>query len=563
MWTRRVPRAIAIPLVTLPLYIDWVRARLTRWAAEATRGASRKVGLTVLGGALVVLLSLTWHPLAALLLAPLALGPALARFAAWARRKLDLQVIARGNPSTEGLAPARQTLLGLGLDDATTDRIIALARNGEVRLATFDQENRVLSAIGPIPFFREVQIEAEQFRTRNRHLLELVITRDVVCVKKVYRDPLSFEIELLALHALRGITGVPRIVAVQLHPRIIYQSFIAGTNLGSMMASHGASDRVQDEVSVEYWGGGRSGATAVAVARTAALAALEASVPPDTVTKLHRLMDRIHQSGVTITDVKYGNVLMVGGEPHFCDFDRAAVYRRNNWRCVKHRANDRTMFNYFFGADALTERTFRAAEAGLRAERPQLFTDRMYYGQGYAGAGDGSLSRGSGFWRYLRPHLPELAGKRILDLGGHSGIFALEMLRAGAQRVTLCEPDPVVARLARLSHRWLEFVDNRHYEFEVLDGQALDVVDSNRAGFDIATAFRGLPPGKPEEVAHRVRGLSRGIACLVLRASDAVGEEQTLSTGQLRALLATNGYADQAIVESTRDRQPVLIGRRA
>jgi hypothetical protein len=105
-------------------------------------------------------------------------------------------------------------------------------------------------------------------------------------VKKSYRDRLSLEIELLALHAMAGLSAVPRIVAVDLKRRILHQSFIRGRNLGVLMARQGVTDHVQDQVSVGYWGDDRWGPGSRAGVRAAALAALSASVDPGVVAKL-------------------------------------------------------------------------------------------------------------------------------------------------------------------------------------------------------------------------------------------------------------------------------------
>ncbi len=566
MRIRRVREKIAVAWAMLPLHLQMGHAWLMRFSLKVTRGARRKVFLAAVGAALVALLVIVRQPVAAALLAPLVLWYPLARLSAWVRRKLGVYAITRGSPSTDGLASARQTLLKMGLDVATADGLVSEARTREVRIARFDQENRVVSDVGPIPFFAGVQIAAEQFRKRNRHLLELVIVRDVVCVKKVYRDYLSFETELLALHAVTGLQGVPRIVAVRLRPWIVYQSFIIGKNLGSLMSSRGASDRVQEEVSQDYWGADRWN-PATARARAVAITALSASVRPGIVGKIGELMERIHRNGVTITDVKYGNVLMVDDEPHFCDFDRATVYRRNTWSCVRSRANDREMFNYFFDGELMTERDLRASEAVLAQEKQDLFAGRIVYGHGYTSRGEASVELGSGQWRVLRPCLPDLVGKSILDLGGTNGLLPLEMLRAGARRVTAFEPDPRVARYGRLIQRWFAFVDNRRYaDLQVLDGSMHEACERNWSGYDIATVLGSLSRSEPGVMAGVVRNLSRNIACLVVQAvrseDPGAGSERT-SPRFLEELLRANGYPEVTVVESVRADRPLVIGRRA
>jgi hypothetical protein len=566
MWTHRSRQLVATTWALLPLYGILGYARCRSFAAEATRGARRKVLLTFGGAVAVAFLLLVGHPLWAVLLAPIALGAAVARVASWVDRQWRVPRIARRVHSLDGLAGARQTLGELGLDEATAGRIETAG--GEIRLAAFDQGNRVLSDVGPIPYFAGVQIGPEEFRVRARHRLELVVFRGVVCVKKVYGDRVSFERELLALDAMAGLPGVPRIVEAQYSPPILYQSFLLGRNLGDLMARHGAPVSIQHQVSMSYWGPDRWRAQPLSPARDVALRALSASVGPAVIRRVGELLSAIHRRGVTLSDVKYGNVLVVGDQPYFCDFDRATVFRWNTWRCVREREVDRDLFNYGFGGGLLSERAFRAATKDLARVRPELFSARIYYGAGYASERTGAWSRGSGQWYLVRAHLPALAGKTVLDLGCREGLTSLGMLRAGARRVIAYEPDPVMAQYARLNHQWFEFVENRVYgELEVLDGSPRAIANRFPDGFDLATAFDGLPGDGPQESPELVRLLSTMAECLFVRASqhgapDRGQAGRRSSVDALKGLLLTNGYPELEVVSSPGG-PPVLIGRRA
>jgi len=496
-------------------------------------------------------------------------GPILGHLVAWVERYRRLRRIGRTSLPLDGLPPASQTLRQLGLDDTTIDRITQRSSSSEVRIATFDQHNRVLSDIGPIPFFEGVQVTPGEFRRRALHLVELVIARGVVCVKKTYRDRSCFESELLALHAVAGIRGVPQLVAVQLGSRVVYQSFIVGRNLGGLMARHGATVHIQHQVSVSYWGRERWNPKTTAQAREAAIAALSASVNPRTIAEIGRLVEQIHHRGVTIGDVKYGNVLLVEGEPFLCDFDHAKAFTRNGWRCVKEREADRDGFNYFFDCDLLSEWTFRSTAALLACERKELAAARICYGHGYENQRTGSLELGSGRWQFIRSHLPDLVGKSILDLGCSDALLPLQMLRTGARQVTAYEHDPVMVRYGRLNHRWFEFIDNRPYAgFQLVEGFMHEACDRDWSGYDMATAFCSLYREEPEQMARIVRALSRTIDCFIVQAnqnrdeySGRLGERSSLAF--LQALLQANGYPDQTVVELSFYDRPLLIGRRS
>src|ERR1700674_2002652 len=49
---------------------------------------------------------------------------------------------------------------------------------------------------------------------------------------------------------------------------------------------------------------------------------------------------------------------------------------------------------------------------------------------------EGSVLRPHSKWYYIKPHLPDLAGKSVLEAGSNNGFFSFEFLRSGASRVT-------------------------------------------------------------------------------------------------------------------------------
>lgn len=567
-WTRHFRLRMMSTWAMLPLYRELGHAWVLRATSEWTRGIRGRLLLTTASTALVLIGIMIHDPLLAYVLVPLALVAALIVCGTWLERQRRLHAIGRGAPSVGGLPSARQTLLAMGVDAATAERVAAAAQQGEVRLAIFDYESRVLSEIGPIPFFEGFHVTAEAFKDRDRHNLELVIAREVVCVKKLYLDRTSFENELRALHALSGLPGVPRIVAVRFHPRVLYQSFVLGRNLGTIMGRHGATDEVQQQVSVSFAAGDRWN-PATEGARETAVAALSASVAPEIVAKLSALIERIHERGVTIGDIKYGNVLLLNDQPSLCDFDFATVFRRNGWRCARVREIDREKFNYFFNGGVLSEREFRRAMSTLLREREELRATRIHYGFGYVSQHQGSLEKGSGQWHLVRRLLPDPAGRHILSLGCDGGLSSLEMLRAGARQVTMYEPDPTLARYVRLSHQWFEFIDNRQYPaFQLLQGSIVEAGARDWPDYDIAMALGGFNSLSEEALGRLVARLGQTIETLVVRAGvprdpDTGAPIEQSSLPFLRKLLARSGYPHQRVFERPFDERPLLIGRRS
>jgi hypothetical protein len=143
---------------------------------------------------------------------------------------------------------------------------------------------------------------------------------------------------------------------------------------------------------------------------------------------------------------------------HFCDFDCATIWRGNSWRFARVREHDREMLDYFFDGRLLTDREFRLALAPLAREERSALPPPLLR----AGVPEfrGGFPRARFRAVALSSSLPDVMGLSILALGAGNGVVPLEMLRAGARRVTAWEQDPILARYARLNHRWFEFTDN-------------------------------------------------------------------------------------------------------
>lgn len=564
-WIHRTRRRLAAAQALLPVHWDLAKATLLRHGVAWTRGLrGRVLLLAAVGGATFLVLAL-FHPDDAAILA--LTGVATLAWI-WASRRRRLVTIASRASVPDTLNQSRETLLLLGLEASTVDRLLAEAHGGERRLAVFDYDSRLLSEVGPIPFFATTQIGPAEFKERDRHKLELVITHGVVCIKKLFRDRASFEKELLALHAMEGLQGVPRVIFADVQARILYQSFIPGRNLGTMMQEHGATDEIQHAVSVTFAGDDRWDPSVAAEARAKAVAALRRCIGPETIARLAELMTQIHQRGVTIGDIKYGNVLLLPGGPALCDFDFATVFRRNGWRCARGRDIDREKFNYFFDGGILSEREFRRRIAPLISERPALRLGRIHYGFGSVNQREGSLAAGSGVWRVLRDYLPDPAGQRILMLGTDVGLTSLELLRGGAAQLTILEPDPVIREYLQINHAWFEFIDNRRYPALQLDARPMaEAAERDWSGYHLALGFGGLDALGPEWLDRLVGHLSQSVELVVLgadrpRPGASGGSMTDAGLATLQLALTHHGYVEQTVLDGLVDAPPLVIGRR-
>ncbi len=350
-------------------------------------------------------------------------------------------------------------------------------------------------------------------------------------------------------------------------PRPRHPPYSHGDDLGIRLARAGASVELQHRLSSSYPGPGAwdpSGPQPPE--REACLTALRSAVDEAFIDHLGALLQSIHEAGVAVGEVSYGDVIAVDGKPHLRGFEGARVDGRPSLRFLAQRERDRDRFNFLFGAELLSEQVFRSRIAALAARRADLFYAPVYYGSGYSVGAISSIEVGTGKWRFIRRHLPEVRGKRVLDLGTNNAMIPLEMLRAGAHSVTAYERDPVFADYARLNRRWFEFIDNRSYGFELVERPMHAVLERDLTGYDIATSFCSLYYESPENMARITRALSRAVEYFVVQANENreqhFGELARLaSLGFLSRLLAENGFAEQRIVRFGYYDRPLVIGR--
>jgi hypothetical protein len=345
--------------------------------------------------------------------------------------------------------------------------------------------------------------------------------------------------------------------------RAVHPSRVDGDDLGARLVRAGASLELQHRLSSSYPGPGAwdpSGPQPPE--RNACLAALRSIVDEGFIERLGALLQGHHEAGAAVGDVGYGDVVIADGKPHL----RSIPAARSSVRFLGQRERDRDRFNFLFGADLLSEQVFRARIAALAERRADLFYAPVYYGHGYSVGPIASIEVGTGKWRFIRGHLPDVRGKRVLDLGTNNALVPVEMLRAGARSVTAYERDPVFADYARLNRRWFEFVDNRSYDFELVERPMNAILDRDLTGYDIATSFCSLYYEPPEIMARITRALSRSVEYFVVQAN----ENQEQHTGELArlasvdflsGLLAENGFAEQRIVRYGYYDRPLVIGR--
>jgi len=264
--------------------------------------------------------------------------------------------------------------------------------------------------------------------------------------------------------------------------------------------------------------------------------------------------------------VKYGNIIVGDDKIYMCDFDGAEVFQSNTRRFVRTRELDRDKFNYYFGTNLQTTTVLRSNIDAMSREIDGLINTPIYFGNDYGAGEIGSIELGSGKWLFIKSELPDMRGKTVLDLGCNNGMLPLEMLRAGARKVTAYELDPSYFMFARLSHQWFEMVDNRAYDFELVQGYMHEACDRDLSSYDVATSFCSIYYEEPEEMKRIVTTLSKIVKVFVVQCNENPDEHNGVllersSRPYLRALLADNGFPNQHVFAPDYYTQPLIIAR--
>ena len=104
-----------------------------------------------------------------------------------------------------------------------------------------------------------------------------------------------------------------------------------------------------------------------------------------------------------------------------------------------------------------------------------------------------SIHFGLGKWKYIiERSLPDLQGKRVMDIGCNNGIFCIQMARMGAREVFGIDSDktwPNWMEQARFVKEALEWRCNTKYPITYIDSDMENIPDLNLGCFDVVTAL--------------------------------------------------------------------------
>jgi SAM-dependent methyltransferase len=180
----------------------------------------------------------------------------------------------------------------------------------------------------------------------------------------------------------------------------------------------------------------------------------------------------------------------------------------------------------------------------------------------------GDPHRGERNWRFIARHLPDLRGKRILDVGTNAGLYALRMADAGAAEVVGVELDTGQAELMRERFAERDGRDYSNVRFVAADARELDFSQLGR--FDLACAFSVIyhlgddadrVMGELARIADAV-ALQGNLPRLTAEKYRHRDHQELAGVAGMRAILERHGLSEIVTVDPGGHPKPLVIGRR-
>ena len=176
---------------------------------------------------------------------------------------------------------------------------------------------------------------------------------------------------------------------------------------------------------------------------------------------------------------------------------------------------------------------------------------------------------GEGRWHtILKPGLPSLSGRRVLDLGCKDAYFLLQALRHGARETVGIEPDDAWSEPAQFIKEGFEWADSATYAPKVIRARIEDVLAMDLGRFDLVTAFGTLCEMDDELVDKVVQHVSTLTGCFIIQCN--VDPKEHHPETHIKAsidynirALERNGFEDFRLVAPARYNRPLLIGVKA
>ena len=390
-----------------------------------------------------------------------------------------------------------------------------------------------------------------------------------LAVRKRFAERGRFAREVVALCRLDERPFTPDLVGVDREKLTIWTEYIDGPTLRLLLAERGA--RTLERSFADGPGqpplGSRERRDAM---EASGREHMKECVDGQFVEAAFADLQAMHRAGLAWCDVKYGNILVHAstGEPRFVDFADTHVTHavgslEHEFLCDR----DIEDFNRIFGTEKMTRDRLASALASSRIPYATGAYAPVDVGKGIRAGSPWNVNSGTGSWHYiLRRNLPELSGKRILDLRCNNGVIGLHMLREGAGSAVGLELSDPAADQAQIVHAGFEWADRRAYDFTVVRGDMTRVCDEDLGHFDIALALCALHYLDEADLSRVVRCVRRTADLFVVQCNtDARDHDGDMGRRAMPEYLCDrleqNGFTVSSVDAPPGYSRPVIVAR--
>jgi SAM-dependent methyltransferase len=172
-------------------------------------------------------------------------------------------------------------------------------------------------------------------------------------------------------------------------------------------------------------------------------------------------------------------------------------------------------------AETMTESALRDGIARFKWYSPIDFGGGAVARGDFNGSDLNSIDFGLGRWDFiLRRNMPNLVGKRVLDIGCNSGIFSVEMARMGAAEVVGVDSSaawPQWMEQASFVKAALEWRSKTRYPIRFVDADMATIPDLDLGRFDVAIALCCIYYLKDDPLQRLVDHLAANADTLILQ----------------------------------------------
>ena len=497
--------------------------------------------------------------------------PALARFHVRGMRLLrptwrELRLLRRdrGEILRRGKTGYRSRIDALGLKSEQRQRLEEEMQAGaEALIGEIDQDGFLLSQFGELAV---PTVSPDEFLSRRRFRLQVVARDGAIAVRKDYRgDRRAFCNEVRALDALgRAGCNVPAILDMDVQRLLLTMTYIAGPVVREELARHGARLRDRDR--------GIGNLVSFQSRISEGKKVLYGVVDEAFVENLYAELLKVHQAGFILEDTKYGNIIIEreSGRPFLIDFEGSLhLPWLGSFGARRFRDSDTEMFNLHFD-------TSKPTYARLRAAMRTPEWSRSFYAPAYIGSGlrIGAIWRhdtGFGRWhRILKAHLPDLRGKRVLDLGSNNGYNSLLMLRAGARQAVAVEQEAEFIAHGQFLKEAFEWADARSYDFSYVQENMARLPELDLGKFDLVTALCSIYYLSEDDMAKVLRHLATITDVVALQCNTETAmrrdDPDTFRKASVEftvRMMKENGFPEVEVTAPRGYHRPLVVGRRS